>query len=310
VANAVERGDPSPGARLMPAIAVIRPAKKRDLLGWILLALPTAYFLSVFAWPFAILVRMAFSRPIPHHIVGEGISVANFTEIFTNPLFLQTLWVTLRIGFFCTLFALLLGYPLAFFLARTRSRWRGPLLFLTLAPILISVVVRAYGWIVILSNRGLLNSALMQLGLVTRPVRMIFNETGIIIGTTHVLLPFMVLSILSSLQTLDNTLEDAAASMGARPWRVFVDVILPLSLPGVAAGVLLVFVLSVSAFVTPVLLGGQLVLTIPILALQQFSSAFNWPFGSALVVLLLVTVLTITAVYDRVVQRRLNWVAS
>jgi putative spermidine/putrescine transport system permease protein len=146
----------------------------------------------------------------------------------------------------------------------------------------------------------------MRLGLIARPVRLIFNETGIVIGTTHVLLPFMILAILGSLQLHDRALEDAAASLGARPWRVFWDIILPLSLPGVAAGALLVFILSVSSFVTPVLLGGQIVLTIPILALQQFTSAFNWPFGSALVVLLLVSVILITLLYDRFLQKRLT----
>ncbi len=279
---------------------------QRNMLGWTLLGLPTLYFLLLFAWPLLSLLRMAFATPIPNRITGEGFSLANFREIFTNPLFLQTLWVTLRIGFFTALFALLLGYPLAYFLARTRSRMRGLLLFLTLAPILISVVVRAYGWIVLLSPRGLVNALLIHAGLISRPIRLIFNETGIIIGTTHVLLPFMILAIMGSLQTLDRALEDAAASLGARPMRVFFDVVLPLSLPGVAAGVLLVFILSVSSFVTPVLLGGQIVLTVPILALQQFTSAFNWPFGSALVALLLGTVLIITLAYDRLLQSRLN----
>lgn len=283
-----------------------RRTGRRDILGWLLLMLPTFYFLLLFAWPLIGLLRMAFARPIPQHVVGEGFTFANFAEIFANPLYLHTLWVTLRIGVLSAFFALILGYPLAFFLARTRTRFRGVLLFLTLAPILISVVVRAYGWIVLLSNRGLLNAIMLQAGLISRPVRMIFNETGIVIGTTHVLLPFMILSIMGSLQTIDSVLEDAAASLGAQPVRVFLDVVLPLSLPGIAAGVMLVFILSVSSFVTPVLLGGQIVLTVPILALQQFTSAFNWPFGSALVVLLLLAVIAVTFTYDRILHARLH----
>ncbi|MFI5012388.1 MAG: ABC transporter permease [Hyphomicrobiales bacterium] len=289
---------PAPGA-------LLAARRRRDLIGISILLLPTLYFLLLFAWPLIGLMRMAFARPIPQRITGEGWSLANFVEIFSNPLYLETLWVTLRIGILVAVFSLLLGYPLAFFLARTRTAWRGTLLFLMLAPILISVVVRAYGWIVLLSNRGLINSALQGLGLIDRPIRLIFNETGIVIGTTHVLLPFMVLAILGSLQTVDGRLEDAAASLGAPPWRVFLDVLLPLSLPGVAAGVLLVFVLAVSSFVTPVLLGGQVVLTIPILALQQFGQAFNWSFGSALVALLLAVIIAVTLVYDRLLQRRL-----
>jgi putative spermidine/putrescine transport system permease protein len=272
---------------------------------WLWLALPILYFVLIFAVPLLDLLKMGFSRPLPQRITGGEFSYANFIEIFTNPLYRNTLWVTLRIGATVALATLIVGYPLAFFLARTRSRAKGFLLFLTLSPILISVVVRAYGWIVLLSNRGLVNSALMQLGLISRPIRLIFNETGIVIATTHVLLPFMVLAILGSLQSLDLALEDAAASLGARRWQVFRDVVLPLSLPGVAAGFMLVFILGVSSFVTPILLGGQVVLTVPILALQQFTTAFNWAFGSALTLFLLVAVLIITLLYDRVLQRRL-----
>jgi putative spermidine/putrescine transport system permease protein len=210
-----------------------------------------------------------------------------------------------RISLVVALATLVLGFPLALFLSRTDSRYRGILLSLTLAPIVISVVVRAYGWIVLLANRGLVNSALMQIGLIARPIRLVFNETGVEIATTHVLLPFMVLAIMGSLQGVQVALEEAAASLGARRWRVLLDVVLPLSLPGVAAGTLLVFILSASSFVTPVLLGGQVVLTVPMLALQQFTTTFNWAFGSALTMLLLVTVIGITVVFDGVLRRRL-----
>ena len=274
-------------------------------LAWAWLGLPLIYFAGLFVWPLLSLMRMGFSRPVPQRVTGEGWSLENFRQIFTNRLFLETLWVTVRIGLIVAVAALLLGFPLAFFLVRTRSRWRGLLLSLTLAPILISVVVRAYGWIVLLSNRGLVNSVLLQLGIITRPVRLVFNETGVIIATTHVLLPFMVLAIMGSLQGVQEALEEAASSLGARRWQVFRDVILPLSAPGIAAGTLLVFILSVSSFVTPVLLGGQVVLTVPMLALQQFTRTFNWAFGSALTMLLLVTVIAITVLFDRILQRRL-----
>ena len=274
-------------------------------LAWAWLGLPLIYFAGLFVWPLLSLMRMGFSRPVPQRVTGEGWSLENFRQIFTNPLFLETLWVTVRIGLIVAVAALLLGFPLAFFLVRTRSRWRGLLLSLTLAPILISVVVRGYGWIVLLSNRGLVNSVLLQLGIITRPVRLVFNETGVIIATTHVLLPFMVLAIMGSLQGVQEALEEAASSLGARRWQVFRDVILPLSAPGIAAGTLLVFILSVSSFVTPVLLGGQVVLTVPMLALQQFTTTFNWAFGSALTMLLLVTVIAITVLFDRILQRRL-----
>jgi putative spermidine/putrescine transport system permease protein len=277
----------------------------RGWVGWAWLGLPLVYFAGLFVWPLVRLLRMGFSIPQPMRITGEGWSLENFRQIFTNPLYLECLWTTVRISLVVAVATLVLGFPLALFLSGTTSRYRGVLLSLTLAPILISVVVRAYGWIVLLANRGLVNSALMQLGLIARPIRLVFNETGVEIATTHVLLPFMVLAIMGSLQGVQVTLEEAAASLGARRWRVLLDVVLPLSLPGIAAGTLLVFILSASSFVTPVLLGGQVVLTVPMLALQQFTTTFNWAFGSALTMLLLATVIAITVVFDGVLRKRL-----
>lgn len=280
-------------------------AGQRSWVAWVLLGLPTLYFLAVVAYPLVNLVRMGFSRPERGKVFGQGFSLANYIEIFTSQLYLETLWITFRIGISSALLALALGFPLALYIWRAKPAVRSLLIFITIAPILISVVVRAYGWIVLLSNRGLVNSFLMKMGIIERPLRLIFNETGIVIGTAHVLLPFMVLAILGSLQTIDHTLEDAATSLGARSWRILGDIILPLALPGIAAGSVLVFILAVSSFVTPILLGGQLVLTLPIVALQQFNTTFNWAFGSALVGVLLVTVLATTLLFDRLLQKRL-----
>ncbi len=285
-------------------------AGHRPWLAWLLLGLPTAYFLLIVAYPLANLVRMGFSVPERGRVFGEGFSIANYAEILTSGLYIETLTVTFRIGLLSAVVALLLGLPLALYIRTARPMIRSLLIFITIAPILISIVVRAYGWMVLLSNRGVVNSALMNLGLIDRPIRLIFNETGIVIATSHVLLPFMVLAILGSLQTIDRALEDAAASLGARPWRVTFDVLLPLALPGIAAGTVLVFILAVGSFVTPVLIGGQLVLTLPMAAMQQFNSTFNWAFGSALVGVLLVAVLTTTILFDGVLKKRLARLAG
>ena len=202
----------------------------------------------------------------------------------------------------CTL---LLGFPLAIFIWRSKTRVRALVLFITLAPILVSVVVRSYGWVVLLSNKGLVNSFLLYFGVIDRPIRLIFNETGVIIGMVHVLLPFMVLSILSSLQSIDKSLEDAASTLGATPFRANIDIVLPLVIPGVVAGVILVFILAVGSFITPVLLGGQVVMTLPILALQQFQTTFNWALGSAIAMVLLAAVLGMTLLFERVMRKRL-----
>ena len=280
-------------------------AGQRKGAGALLLALPALYFLLIVAWPLANLLRMSVSVPVRGKVFGEGFSLANYARALTDSLYLDTLLVTLRIGLFSSLLALALGLPLALFIRRARPATRSALIFVTVAPILISVVVRAYGWLVLLANRGLVNSVLQKVGLIDRPLRLIFNETGIVIGTAHVLLPFMVLAILGSVQTIDPALDDAASSLGARPWRTLRDVVLPLALPGIAAGSVLVFVLAVTSFVTPLLLGGQLVLTLPIAALQQYNGVFNWAFGSALVGVLLLTVLTTTLLFDGVLKRRM-----
>lgn len=269
------------------------------------LAPPLLYFLLLFTFPLFNLIRISLAEPLPGQVLPTGWTLTSYREMFVNPFYLSILWSTVRIGLLVTLFTLLIGYPLAFFLARTRSRWKGILLSLTIAPILISAVVRSYGWLVLLSDRGIVNSLLMNLKLIPAPIKLIFNETGVIIGTTHVLLPFMVLAIMGSLQSLDPRLEEAASSLGAPRWRVFWDVIWPLSLPGVIAGAIIVFVLAVGSFVTTMLLGGQTVLTLPLLAYQQFGIAFNWPFGSALGVLLLVVVMALSFGYDLILQPRL-----
>ena len=143
--------------------------------------------------------------------------MANYTEVFTNPIFLETLFVTFRIGCWVSLCSLLLGFPLAVFIWRSKTRVRALVLFITLAPILVSVVVRSYGWVVLLSNKGLVNSFLIYFGVIDRPIRLIFNETGVIIGMVHVLLPFMVLSILSSLQSIDKNSRTRLQHWGQHP---------------------------------------------------------------------------------------------
>lgn len=283
---------------------------RHPLARWAILALPIVYFLSVVAWPLASLIRMSFSQVQPGRVFGIGFTLASYIEILTSPTYLHMLWITFRIGVLSAIAALLLGFPLALCIWRASPTVRTVLTFITIAPILVSVVVRAYGWMVLLAQRGVVNSLLMDFGLISRPLRLIFNETGVVIGTTHVLLPFMVLSILGSLQTIDHALEDAAASLGARSWRVTRDVVFPLALPGIVAGTLLVFLLSVSSFVLPMLLGGNLVMTLPMAALQQFNSTFDWAFGSALIGVLLVAVLTTTILFERILKARLERIVT
>ncbi len=166
-----------------------RRAGDRAWVGWALLALPTLYFLALVAYPLINLMRMSFAVPQRGRVFGEGFSFQNYITIFTDELYLETLWVTFRIGALTALLALLLGVPLALYIRRARPGVRSLLIFITIAPILVSVVVRAYGWIVLLSNRGLINTWLQGLGFISEPLTLVRNELGVIIGMTNRSLP-------------------------------------------------------------------------------------------------------------------------
>jgi putative spermidine/putrescine transport system permease protein len=208
----------------------------------------------------------------------------------------------LRLGVVVTALTLLATYPIALFLARTQSRWRGLLVALAIAPLLTSTVVRTYGWLVILGNDGLVNGALLGIGLIEQPLRLINDEIGVVIGLVEILMPYMALGLLSGFGRINPDLEEAAMSLGAHPLRAFWRVTLPLSLPGIATGVLLVFVLTISSFVTPQLLGGGRVFLMATEIYDQATYTLDWPFAAAVSFLLLVLFGVVIALYSRVLR--------
>jgi len=175
-----------------------------------------------------------------------------------------------------------IGYPLAYFLARMQSRIRNWLILLVIFPLLLNLVVRSFGWIALLTKRGLINDFLMSLGIIAEPLVLIFNLTGLIIGMTHIFLPFMVLLTMGAIQNIPVDLEDAAAALGASRPRVLISVVLPLSVPGLLSGAILVFILSISALVTPRLLGGPTYQVMSTLIFDEFMQLLNWPLGAAM----------------------------
>jgi putative spermidine/putrescine transport system permease protein len=185
----------------------------------------------------------------------------------------------------------------SYVLARTRSRWRGLLLFLVVAPLLVSAVVRNIGWFPILSNSGLVNWLLLKSGLISQPLALISNLTGVVIGLVHALLPFMILTLTTVIQRIEPELEEAAASLGAGPLRTFVHVLLPLSLPGIIGGSLLVFTMAIAAYTTPVIMGGNRVLVMATFIGQQFRTVLDYPLGatSAAVLMVLAGLLSVIA---------------
>jgi ABC-type spermidine/putrescine transport system permease subunit I len=215
----------------------------------------------------------------------EGL--AAFRELATVPLYRDVLARTFRIALTVTLACLVLGYPVAYTLA-TAPRWlTAPLLALVLVPFWISLLARSFTWLVLLQRNGLVNRTLLALGLTREPLPLVYGELGVHVGMVHILLPYMILSLYAGLRGIDPTLLRAAQSLGATEWQAFRRVYVPLSLPGAAAGTLLLFVLALGFFITPALLGGGRVTMVAVLIEANVRDALNWPLAAALSVLLL-----------------------
>jgi putative spermidine/putrescine transport system permease protein len=220
--------------------------------------------------------------------------------MFADPYYLEVIWTTIRIGLVTTLVALAIGYPLAHWMARIKSRTGHALLLMAvLAPMLTGIVVRTFAWMTLLSDKGVINQTLISLGLISQPLKLMYTETGIVVGLVHIYVPFMVLTLTGVIGRIDERLEQAAENLGASPLRAFLEVTLPLSLPGILAGSLLVFALAISAYVTPILLGGFQIMTLPILIYQQISANFNVGFAAALGIVLLMISLLLVIAYNR-----------
>lgn len=243
--------------------------------------------LLVLAGFFLVPVLMLLPTSVSVYEPGTGLvkgawTLANYTQIVTDDYYREVVWRTLGLGFSVTLICLLLGYPLAYLIARGPERWRVPLILLVIFPMLLNLVVRSFGWIALLANRGLINNLLMQLGLIGAPVKLLFNFIGLFIGLTHIYLPFMVLMLVAAIRNVPRDVESAAATLGSSRAHVFMAVTLPLSAPGILAGSILVFVLTISALVTPRMLGGPTYQVMATLIYDEYMQLLDWPSGSAL----------------------------
>jgi putative spermidine/putrescine transport system permease protein len=270
---------------------------------WLLLAPILAVLAAFFVSPVAILARFSFYIARPGGQMIPAWVLQNYTRFLTDSFYLGVLWNTISLGLWVTVVCLILGYPLAYSLARTPSRRRRSLgVTILLIPLMTSVVVRSYGWLILLANSGPINQLLHAVRLVDQPLQLLFKPQGVVVALAEVFLPFMVLSIMPVLQGIDPHLEEASQSLGAGPVQTFRQVVLPLSLPGVAAGALLVFVLTISAFATPRLVGGATTHVLSIFIYDQALGVFNWPFGSAVSMLLLLVVLFLTWLQGRALE--------
>ncbi|MBL8698857.1 MAG: ABC transporter permease [Alphaproteobacteria bacterium] len=259
--------------------------------------------LAAFLAPVLMMLPMSFRPYLPGQGIGHGWTLAHYVKSLTDDLYLEIAGRTLLLGAVVTANCLVIGYPLALFLARTRSRWRSWLLLLVVFPLLLNLVVRTFGWIALLANRGLVNDTLLALGLIEAPIKLLFNFTGILIGLTHIYLPFMVLVLIAAIESMPRDVEDAARTLGAGWWATFLKVTLPLSLPGILSGSILVFVLTVSALVTPRLLGGPTYKVMSTMIYEQFMQLLNWPFASALSFLLMAVSVALIAASSWLARR-------
>ncbi len=275
-----------------------------ELLGpRLMVAAPAAFLLLFFVVPNAILLTTSFLKS-EDQVLTNQVTLQNFTYLLTKPLYLTSILRSFWISALTGALVVLLAYPLAYYLARTANRWRGLLIGMALAPLLASVVVRTYGWWVILSRDGPISDLAQALALSRGPLIMLPSSLAIVIGLTHSLLPYGVLTIMSAINGINPSLERAAMSLGANRIRTFLTVTLPLSAYGVAGAFLLAFSLSISAYATPAILGGPATATMATRIYEFLTSLDDWSLGSAMAAILIVTTMLILLIGSAFGARR------
>ena len=245
--------------------------------------------------PVLLLLRYSLNRYDPRLFMIETVSMENYVKFFTDSFYLNVFFTTVWVAGLCTVICLILGFPLASVLARTRSRFKNILIILVVMPLFVGNAVRAAGWMTLFGSRGFLSVSLMELGLRDAPTELMFTTYAVIIGIIAVNLPYMVLTLQSVIEGVDRAMEEAALSLGAAPLTMFRRVLWPMALPGIIAGTILTFILGMNAYATPVLLGGPEFKMMAPLVFGQFQLN-NWPFGAAVAFILMTTTLALTVV--------------
>lgn len=267
-----------------------------------LLLLPAGLlFAAFFVWPLVTLTIISFYDYGRMTGMVEVFTLKNYERIFLDEFYLSIVGHTLKLALTTAVLTVLVGYPVALYLTVARPRARAAVIFFILSPLMISVIVRSFGWVMIVGPKGLLESTFSAIGLPGG--NLLHTETAVLLGLVNVLLPFVVLSIATALQGIDPAVPLAASSLGASPMRNFVSVTLPLSLPGILSGVLIAFSLASSTFVTPAVLGGPQFKVLSTMLFQQAVGLQNWPFGAALAITLVLVVFLAVTLQFRFVER-------
>jgi putative spermidine/putrescine transport system permease protein len=283
------RVDDERSASLLSAGVLIGPATVIVVMGLLL--------------PICILFRYSLNQFKPRVMMVEAFTAENYIKFFTDPYYTNIFFTTLKVALICTAICLVLGFPLAYVLARTQTRFKNILIMLVVLPLFVGNAVRAAGWMTLFGSKGFLNVTLMDLGIISEPIQIMFTEGAVIAGIIAVNLPYMVLTLQSVIEGIERNIEEAAFSLGAGPFAMFRRVLWPLALPGIIAGTILTFILGMNAYATPVLLGGPKFKMMGPLVFGQFQLN-NWPFGAAVSFILMTATLVLTATANILIQRR------
>lgn len=275
-------------------VSTIEIRNRTNLL--VLLFPATAWLLIFFIVPLLIVLLYSFLERGTYGGVTWTFTLANYQRL-ANEIYLGVLWRSLWLAFITTVACLLIGYPLAFFIATRSPRWRNALVLLVIIPFWTNFLVRTYAWIVLLRQQGVVNVALQSLQIIDEPLNLLFTPFAVTVGLIYGYLPFMVLPLYATMERFNFSLVEAAHDLGANDLRTFIRVVLPLTMRGIVTGSLLVFIPAVGAFVTPDILGGAKTLMVGNLIQNQFLKARNWPFGSALSILVMAVVLVPALIY-------------
>jgi spermidine/putrescine transport system permease protein len=296
---------PEAGAGLRTAFEPAPPRLTRRVAGWararglalpLLLAPLALFLLTMMVLPLGTIVLTSLYARGEAGVIVPTVSLHNYVEFLTTPVYLRILLGSMLMGVVVAVVSLAVAYLPACVLALSRGGRRNFLLLLVIVPFWTSFLIRTYAWVIVLGTQGVVNGLLKEAGIIETSLALLFNRGAVVLGLTHALLPFALVPIYAAVERIDHALLEAAASLGARPWAVFAEVILPMSVPGVIAAGVLVFIEAMGAFITPQLLGGPADTMIAMLVQQRFLASYDWPLGSAVaVVYLLFTALVLYA---------------
>jgi putative spermidine/putrescine transport system permease protein len=286
--------------------AAALPRERASALGWPAASMlaPASVIVAIgIVIPIVILFRYSLNQFTSTKMMVDAFTAETYVKFFTDPFYLGVFFTTLRVALLCTAICIVLGFPLAYVLARTETRFKNLLIIGVVIPLFVGNAVRAAGWMALFGSRGFLSVTLMNVGVTSAPTEIMFSETAVVIGIIAVNLPYMVLTLQSVLEGIGRNLEEAAFSLGAPPMAMFRRVLWPLALPGIAAGTILTFILAMNAYATPVLLGGPEFRMMAPLVYGQFQLN-NWPFAAAVAFILMSTTLLLTVAAGLATRQR------